>query len=65
MRDLVTRWEDWRKLIGPQNSRHRKLVLEQLKTQPALLYWGDRGSPRRCIPTSRGRARRASPASAC
>lgn len=41
MRDLVTRWEDWRKLIGPQNSRHRKLVLEQLKTQPALLYWGD------------------------
>ena len=41
MRDLVTRWEDWRKLIGPQGSRHRKLVLEQLKTQPALLYWGD------------------------
>jgi hypothetical protein len=41
MRDLVTRWEDWRKLIGPQGSRHRRLVLDQLETQPALLYWGD------------------------
>ena len=65
MRDLVTRWEDWRKLIGPQNSRHRKLVLEQLKTQPALLYWGDSWFSTPLYPNLARQSAAASPASAC
>lgn len=37
----VTRWEDWRTVVGPSGSRHRKAVMDQLQTRPALLYWGD------------------------
>ncbi len=39
--NLVTRWETWRKVLGPSGSRQRKAVLAQLQTRPAVLYWGD------------------------
>ena len=37
----TTRWETWRTLMGPRNSRHRRRVEDFLRMRPALLYWGD------------------------
>ena len=38
---LMTRWEDWRRLMGPAGGRQRRAIEDQLRTRPALLYWGD------------------------
>jgi len=39
--NVVTRWEDWRKLMGPPSSRQRKAINAWLETRPCLLFWGD------------------------
>lgn len=33
----VTRWEDWRTVVGPSGSRHRKAVMDQLQTPGAAV----------------------------
>src|SRR5918993_3635667 len=37
----TTRWETWRTLMGRPRSAQRRRVDAFLRTQPALLYWGD------------------------
>lgn len=40
-RTRVSRWEDWRVLMGAPSSRQRRNVTAFLATRPALLYLGD------------------------
>src|SRR5690606_13062781 len=37
----VTRWEQWRRALGPSGSRQRANVEAFLDRHPAILYWGD------------------------
>ncbi len=37
----VTSWEQWRQVMGPRGSQHRRRVMQFLQDHPAILYWGD------------------------